>query len=90
MLGKEVSSTLSHHLPPPHLLLLLSIDPESQLVELSLLTQDTKKSDVLPVSLGLPLRPAMEQKKEIAARMKRKAAMIHGEKVRRPACAGVS
>ncbi|XP_059902528.1 protein RRP5 homolog isoform X3 [Gadus macrocephalus] len=69
---------LSQHLPSSTLLTtsIISVDPETQLVELSLLTQDTKKSDVVPEALGLPLRPPEEQKEELAARMKRKAAMM--------------
>ena len=67
-------------------------------MELSLLTQDTKKSDVVPEALGLPLRPPEEQKGELAARMKgelaarmkRKAAMMEVLKVVHPACGGVS
>ncbi|XP_030208651.1 protein RRP5 homolog isoform X3 [Gadus morhua] len=77
---------LSQHLPSSTLLTtsIISVDPETQLVELSLLTQDTQKSDVVPEALGLPLRPPEEQKGELAARMKgelaarmkRKAAMM--------------
>ena len=67
-------------------------------MELSLLAKDTKKSDVLPESLGLPLRPAEEQQEEYAARMKRQAALMEAQKVGRPArvlacvkeCAGVT
>ncbi|CAL8388333.1 unnamed protein product [Arctogadus glacialis] len=69
---------LSQHLPSSTLLTtsIISVDPETQLVELSLLTQDTRKSDVVPEALGLALRAPEEQKGELAARMKRTAAMM--------------
>ncbi|CAL8330288.1 unnamed protein product [Lota lota] len=75
-------NVLSKYLPASTLLTtkIVSIDQDTQLVELSLLSQDTKKSDVLPESLGLPLRPAGEQKAEYAARMKRKAALMEAQK----------
>lgn len=41
----------------------LSIDSEEELVSLSLLSEDTGKSDILPESLGLPLRLIGKEKK---------------------------
>ncbi|XP_017272432.1 protein RRP5 homolog [Kryptolebias marmoratus] len=56
---------LSKHLPVNMLLTakILSVDREDELVDLSLLHEDTGKPDVLPESLGLPLRLAEDKKK---------------------------
>uniref|UniRef100_A0A4W5L3E2 Protein RRP5 homolog n=1 Tax=Hucho hucho TaxID=62062 RepID=A0A4W5L3E2_9TELE len=51
---------------------ILSIDEENGLVDLSLLQQDTGKPDVLPESLGLPLRLTGEAKEKRDATKKRK------------------
>lgn len=48
----------------------LSIDTEEELVSLSLLPKDTGKSDVLPVSLGLPLHLFEEEKKKCEVQKK--------------------
>ncbi|XP_068178536.1 protein RRP5 homolog isoform X2 [Antennarius striatus] len=57
---------LSEHLPTNMLLTtkILSIDREEKLVNLSLLAADTGKPDVIPESLGLPLRLTGEEKKK--------------------------
>ncbi|XP_042340555.1 protein RRP5 homolog isoform X2 [Plectropomus leopardus] len=57
---------LSEHLTPNTLLTtkILSIDKEEKLVHLSLLPEDTGKPDILPESLGLPLRLIGQEKKE--------------------------
>ncbi|XP_044047429.1 protein RRP5 homolog isoform X2 [Siniperca chuatsi] len=57
---------LSEHLPVNTLLTtkILSIDKEQVLVNLSLLPLDTGKPDILPESLGLPLRLIGEEKKK--------------------------
>ncbi|XP_059206896.1 protein RRP5 homolog isoform X2 [Centropristis striata] len=54
---------LSQHLTTNMLLTtkIISIDREEELVHLSLLPEDTGKPDVLPESLGLPLRPIGEK-----------------------------
>lgn len=65
---------LSEHLPPNTLLTtkILSIDEEEELVNLSLLPVDTGKPDVLPESLGLPLRLTGEEKKKHDTQKKKK------------------
>ncbi|XP_068606968.1 protein RRP5 homolog [Brachionichthys hirsutus] len=67
---------LSEHLPANMLLTtrILSIDREENLVDLSLLAVDTGKPDVIPESLGLPLRLTGEEKKkhDMQAMSKRK------------------
>lgn len=55
----------------------LSIDKEEEHVDLSLLEADTGKSDVLPESLGLPLRLIGEEK-----RMKKKRKLSESEQVK--------
>uniref|UniRef100_A0AAX7TTR3 Protein RRP5 homolog n=1 Tax=Astatotilapia calliptera TaxID=8154 RepID=A0AAX7TTR3_ASTCA len=57
---------VSEHLPPNALLTtkILSIDKEEEFINLSLLPEDTGKPDVLPESLGLPLRLVREEKKK--------------------------
>ncbi|XP_049426867.1 protein RRP5 homolog isoform X1 [Epinephelus fuscoguttatus] len=64
---------LSEHLTPNTLLTtkILSIDKEEELVNLSLLPVDTGKPDVLPESLGLPLRLIGEEKKDYDTKRKR-------------------
>lgn len=52
------------HWSSPSSILDLSIDKEEQLVNLTLLPEDTGKSDILPESLGLPLRLFGEEKKK--------------------------
>ncbi|XP_029990417.1 protein RRP5 homolog isoform X2 [Sphaeramia orbicularis] len=65
---------LVEHLPPNTLLTtkILSIDTTEQLVDLSLLPEDTGKSDVLPESLNLPLRLTGEEKKKHDAEKKKR------------------
>ncbi|XP_076584082.1 protein RRP5 homolog isoform X2 [Chaetodon auriga] len=57
---------LSDHLPPNTLLTtkILSVNKEEELVNLSLLPEDTGKPDILPESLSLPLRLIGEEKKK--------------------------
>ncbi|KAM3865426.1 protein RRP5 homolog [Diretmus argenteus] len=57
---------LTKHVPVNTLITtkILSIDKEEELVDLSLLPLDTGKSDVLPASLGLPLRLIGEEKEK--------------------------
>ncbi|TKS69125.1 Protein RRP5 -like protein NF-kappa-B-binding protein [Collichthys lucidus] len=59
------NKVLSEHLPPNTLLTtkIVSIDKEEELVNLSLLQEDTGKPDILPESLSLPLRLIGEEKK---------------------------
>uniref|UniRef100_UPI003AB019B0 protein RRP5 homolog isoform X1 n=1 Tax=Centroberyx gerrardi TaxID=166262 RepID=UPI003AB019B0 len=66
-------NVLSQHLPLNTLLTvkILSIDKEEELVDLSLLPADTGKPDVLPESLGLPLRLIGEEKKKHDTKKKR-------------------
>ncbi|XP_034544205.1 protein RRP5 homolog isoform X2 [Notolabrus celidotus] len=74
---------LSKHLPPNTLLTvkILSIDKEEELVNLSLLPVDTGKPDVLPESLGLPLRLVGEEKKKHdLLKKKTKRALSESEK----------
>ncbi|KAF3843991.1 hypothetical protein F7725_016039 [Dissostichus mawsoni] len=56
---------LSDHLTPNSLLTtkIVSIDTKEELVHLSLLPEDTGKPDVLPESLGLPLRLLGEERR---------------------------
>ncbi|XP_073698661.1 protein RRP5 homolog [Garra rufa] len=58
--------TLSKHIPVNTLLTakVLSVDTENDHVDLSLLSEDTGKPDILPESLKLPLCLAKEQKQE--------------------------
>ncbi|XP_031144955.1 protein RRP5 homolog isoform X2 [Sander lucioperca] len=72
---------LSEHLTPNTLLTtkILSIDKEEELVHLSLLPEDTGKPDVLPESLGLPLRLIGEEKKEHDTKKKMKRAASESE-----------
>uniref|UniRef100_A0A8D0CUM6 Protein RRP5 homolog n=1 Tax=Sander lucioperca TaxID=283035 RepID=A0A8D0CUM6_SANLU len=59
----------------------ISIDKEEELVHLSLLPEDTGKPDVLPESLGLPLRLIGEEKKEHDTKKKMKRAASESEQV---------
>ncbi|XP_041640703.1 protein RRP5 homolog [Cheilinus undulatus] len=72
---------LRDHLPPHTLLTtkILSIDKEEELVDLSLLPVDTGKSDILPESLGLPLRLIGEEKKKYDALKKTKRPLSETE-----------
>ncbi|XP_031720539.1 protein RRP5 homolog isoform X1 [Anarrhichthys ocellatus] len=67
---------LFKHLTPNTLLTtkIHSIDEEEELVHLSLLPGDTGKPDVLPESLGLPLRLIGEEKKEYDSKKKKRSA----------------
>ncbi|XP_040003345.1 protein RRP5 homolog isoform X2 [Xiphias gladius] len=71
----------SEHLPPNTLLTtkILSIDREAELVNLSLLPVDTGKPDVLPETLGLPLRLVGEEKKKHDTERKKKRALSESE-----------
>ncbi|XP_047221873.1 protein RRP5 homolog isoform X1 [Girardinichthys multiradiatus] len=66
---------LSNHLPVNTLLTtkILSVDTEDELVDLSLLLADTGKPDVLPESLGLPLRLVGNQKKRDPKKTKKRS-----------------
>ncbi|XP_037545618.1 protein RRP5 homolog [Nematolebias whitei] len=57
---------LSKHLPVNMLLTakILSVDREAELVDLSLLPEDTGRSDIFPESLNLPLRLSENEKKK--------------------------
>uniref|UniRef100_A0AAY4EZL8 Protein RRP5 homolog n=1 Tax=Denticeps clupeoides TaxID=299321 RepID=A0AAY4EZL8_9TELE len=57
-------SIYTRHITPDMLLTakVLSVEPESGHVDLSLLPDDTGTADVLPESLGLPLRTRVEKK----------------------------
>ncbi|CAK6962864.1 protein RRP5 homolog [Scomber scombrus] len=72
---------LSEHLLPNTLLTtkILSIDKKEELVNLSLLPADTGKPDVLPESLGLPLRLIGEEKKKHDATKKKKRTLSESE-----------
>lgn len=73
---------LSEHLPPNTLLTtkILSIVKKEGLVNLSLLQADTGKPDVLPESLGLPLRlVGAEKKKHDTQQKKKKRALSESE-----------
>ncbi|XP_072319242.1 protein RRP5 homolog [Eucyclogobius newberryi] len=65
---------LADHLPPNTVLTtqILSIDKKGELVDLSLLPVDTGKADVLPESLGLPLRLVGEKKEKHNMKRKRR------------------
>lgn len=63
------------------LLFSLSIDREEKLVSLSLLPEDTGKSDVLPESLGLPLRLIRREKKCNMEKGKSKRKLSESEQV---------
>ncbi|XP_040891171.1 protein RRP5 homolog isoform X2 [Toxotes jaculatrix] len=72
---------LSEHLPPNTLLTtkIISIDKEEGFVNLSLLPEDTGKPDVLPESLGLPLRLVGEEKKKYDLKKKKKRTLSESE-----------
>lgn len=59
----------------------LSIDREEELVSLSLLPEDTGKSDVLPESLGLPLRLVGKGTKRNPEKEKNKRKLSESEQV---------
>ncbi|XP_028264311.1 protein RRP5 homolog isoform X2 [Parambassis ranga] len=71
---------LSEHLPPNTLLTtkIISIDRDEQFVDLSLLPVDTGKSDILPESLGLPLRLVGKEKKHDTEKKKNKRTLANG------------
>uniref|UniRef100_A0AAX7SRF5 Protein RRP5 homolog n=1 Tax=Astatotilapia calliptera TaxID=8154 RepID=A0AAX7SRF5_ASTCA len=73
---------VSEHLPPNALLTtkILSIDKEEEFINLSLLPEDTGKPDVLPESLGLPLRLVREEKKKQDKKSKKRPASESEEK----------
>ncbi|KAM4583938.1 protein RRP5 homolog [Odontesthes bonariensis] len=75
---------LSEHLPPNMLLTtkILSIDKEEEFVNLSLLPEDTRKPDVLPESLGLPLRLIGEEKKKHDMKKNKKRTLSEGDQKR--------
>uniref|UniRef100_A0AAQ5YX76 Protein RRP5 homolog n=1 Tax=Amphiprion ocellaris TaxID=80972 RepID=A0AAQ5YX76_AMPOC len=60
-------------------ILVLSIDKEEDFVNLSLLPEDTGKPDILPESLGLPLRLIGEEKKKHDIKNTRKRKLPEGE-----------
>lgn len=73
---------LTEHLPFNTLLTtkIISIDRQEELVNLSLLSEDTGKPDVLPESLGLPLHfTGEEKKKHDAEKMKKKRKLPESE-----------
>ncbi|XP_034406694.1 protein RRP5 homolog isoform X2 [Cyclopterus lumpus] len=74
-------TVLSKHLTPNTLLTtkIHSIDKKEELVHLSLLPGDTGKADVLPESLGLPLRLIGEEKKEYDSKKKKKRTASESE-----------
>uniref|UniRef100_A0A3B5AQX1 Programmed cell death 11 n=1 Tax=Stegastes partitus TaxID=144197 RepID=A0A3B5AQX1_9TELE len=74
-------TVLSAHLPPNTLLTtkILSIDEEEEFINLSLLPVDTGKSDILPESLGLPLRLFGEEKKKHDTKKMKKRKLSEGE-----------
>nr|XP_020451870.1 protein RRP5 homolog [Monopterus albus] len=65
---------LAEHLPPNTLLTtkIIRIDKEEEFVDLSLLPADTGKPDILPESLGLPLRLVGEEKKKHDTKKKKR------------------
>uniref|UniRef100_A0A8C2WBX7 Protein RRP5 homolog n=1 Tax=Cyclopterus lumpus TaxID=8103 RepID=A0A8C2WBX7_CYCLU len=67
-------------------ILVLSIDKKEELVHLSLLPGDTGKADVLPESLGLPLRLIGEEKKEYDSKKKKKRTASESEQVTKAKC----
>ncbi|XP_029949686.1 protein RRP5 homolog isoform X2 [Salarias fasciatus] len=74
-------TVLSDHLPANRLVStkILGIDIEEQFVDLSLLPADTGKADVLPNSLGLPLRFVNEAKKKHDLKKSRKRSLSESE-----------
>ncbi|XP_054896895.1 protein RRP5 homolog [Poeciliopsis prolifica] len=75
---------LSSHLPVNTLLTtkILCVDREDELVDLSLLPADTGKPDVLPESLGLPLRLGGNAEKRDSKKAKKRS---HCESEQKPA-----
>ncbi|XP_061625770.1 protein RRP5 homolog isoform X1 [Phyllopteryx taeniolatus] len=74
-------SVLCNHLPPSTLLTIkiIRIDRKENLVDLSLLTVETGKPDVLPESLHLPLRLLGEEKKKYNLERKKKRSLSDSE-----------
>ncbi|KAM9817961.1 protein RRP5 homolog isoform 2-T5 [Syngnathus typhle] len=72
---------LCNHLPPSTLLTtkIVSIDRKEKLVDLSLLTMDTGKPDILPESLHLPLRLQGEDKNKYNLERKKKRPLSESE-----------
>ncbi|XP_019744636.1 protein RRP5 homolog isoform X2 [Hippocampus comes] len=72
---------LCNHLPPSTLLTtkIISINRKEKLVELSLLTVDTGKPDILPESLHLPLRLVGQEKKKYNLEKKKKRSLSESE-----------
>ncbi|XP_057699966.1 protein RRP5 homolog [Corythoichthys intestinalis] len=72
---------LKNHLPANSLLTtkIIRIDRKEKLVDLSLLTEDTGKPDVLPESLSLPLRLLGEEKRKHDLEKKRKRSLSESE-----------
>ncbi|KAM4751117.1 protein RRP5 homolog [Anableps anableps] len=77
---------LSSHLPVNTLLTtkIFSVDREDELVELSLLSADTGKPDVLPESLGLPLRLVGDKKKSDSKKAKKRSSSESEQKPTEP------
>nr|XP_057914269.1 protein RRP5 homolog isoform X2 [Doryrhamphus excisus] len=73
---------LSDYLPLNMLLTtkILSVDTKNKLVNLSLLPEDTGKPDILPESLGLPLRLIGKEKKKFDLEKKMKRSLPECEK----------
>lgn len=63
------------------LFLFFSINKKEKLVELSLLTVDTGKPDILPESLHLPLRLVGQEKKKYNLEKKKKRSLSESEEV---------
>ncbi|XP_046899644.1 protein RRP5 homolog isoform X2 [Hypomesus transpacificus] len=63
----------------------LHVDTQNEQVDLSLLSGDTGKADLLPESLGLPLRLLGEEKEKYDAKRKRKSSESQPEPVEKPA-----
>lgn len=74
-------SVLAEHMAPNMVLTtrILSIDQKEEFVDLSLLPVDTGKPDVLPESLGLPLRLVGEKKEKHDIKRKRKLSQSQKE-----------
>ncbi|XP_074542247.1 protein RRP5 homolog isoform X2 [Halichoeres trimaculatus] len=72
---------LSDHLPVNTLLTtkIISIDKEEEFVDLSLLPADTGKPEILPESLGLPLRWTGEEKERHDLKRKTKRTLSESE-----------
>lgn len=77
---------LSNHLPVNTLLTtkILGVDREDEFVDLSLLPADTGKPDVLPESLGLPLRFVGDEKKGESKKAKKRSSLESEQKKTEP------